>query len=417
MKEYEFVAHSGYSEKERELVKAYIMEQYAGKMDKVEVLSSCDPLVSVVKISGNECITYVTLGAGIYTIKNRFRKDLQNFEFVMVASKNISQTQEQYILKNIAFLLSNRTTDTRAAFELDTFQWIADDDTSPFGYSGFMILRSAEPLDIPKKYINFMVLLPLYKMEINSLWNRMKGDRLWERTPHVVMQEHKGELFKTLTDICAGTELLYVDKPREVSPYAMYDMAESVFGLKKHYVSWLCTLKSSRTLATALWRDIRSGLNVCPKKVIISKNFKYEECDGVVSIKGYVGTDLEVTVPEEIGGKPVVKIDWHAFSPETLPIYSRASEVRKMICKVTMFGPIKELYWHGFVGCESLGEVVVGKKVCLTQSLKDIFGEKCVFYVEKDSWAERECKRDGLKYEIIKADNSAHYQYGNNYKN
>lgn len=401
MKTYECIADRGYTEKERKLVKAYILEQYARKADKVEYFPSGDPLVSIVKITSNEYITYVTLGAGIYTIENRFRKDLQNFEFVMVASKNISSKQEEFILKNISSLLSDRETGNHPAFELDTFRWPEDDASFPFTYSGFMILRSAEPLDIPKRHINFMVLLPLYETEIDSLWKRIKGDWLWERKPHEIIQEHKGSLFKTLTDICAEKEILYIDKQREVSPYAAYDVVESTFGFTKEYISWLCTLKSSRALATTLWRDIRSELSVSHKNVSISKTFKYEECDGGISIKGYIGTDLEVIIPEEINGKPVVKIDWHAFSPETLPVYSRASEVRKMLQKVTMLGPIKELYWHGFVGCESLSEVVIGEKVCLSQSLKDIFDTSFVFYVEKGSWAENECKRDALKYVVI----------------
>ena len=94
MKTYECIAHGGYSEKERELVKAYILEQYAGKTDKVEFLPSGDPIVSIVKITGNECISYATLGAGAYTIGNRFRKDMQNFEFVMVSSLGINQEQD-----------------------------------------------------------------------------------------------------------------------------------------------------------------------------------------------------------------------------------------------------------------------------------------------------------------------------------
>lgn len=401
MKTYERIAHSGYTEKERELVKAYILEQHASETDKVEILPSGDPLVSIVKITSNECIAYVTLGAGIYTVENRFRKDMQNFELVMVASTGISQEQEKYILKNISFLVRNREADKHVAFELDTFRWSNDDNSSPFAYSGFMILRSAEPLDIPKRHINFMVLLPLYETEIDSLWKRIKGDWLWTRKPHEIVQEHKGVFFKTLTDMCAEKEILYIDRPREVSPYAAYDIVESALGFTKEYVSWLYTLKKSRDLATMHWRDIRSELSTSPKKVSISKSFKYEDCDGGVSIKGYIGTDLEVIIPEEINGKPVVKIDWHAFSPESLPVYSRASEVRKMLRKVTMLGPIKELFWHGFVGCESLEEVVVGKKVSLTKSLKDAFGTECIYYVEKDSWAEEECKRDALKYKVI----------------
>ena len=198
---------------------------------------------------------------------------------------------------------------------------------------------------------------------------------------------------------------MYIDGTRKKSPYGMYNVAESTFGYKNVCVKWTDSLKNARALAVSFWQDMRNELTATPQKKPVSKTFKYEEYSAGISIKGYIGTDLEVVIPEKMNGKPVTRIEWRAFSPENLAEYSHAKEVRRMLKKVTILAPLRELQWSAFDGCESLEEVVLASNVCIDGFSRHSFpaNPNLVFWVEEGSWAEQACKECNLKYNLLKS--------------
>ena len=104
-------------------------------------------------------------------------------------------------------------------------------------------------------------------------------------------------------------------------------------------------------------------------------DFEFEESENcTVAITRYRGEDKEVTIPAEIGGKPVRKIDFRAFadceelesvviSEGVTEISHRAFQECKSLTSVTMPGSVKIIGEWAFENCKKLEKINVPDSV------------------------------------------------------
>lgn len=81
------------------------------------------------------------------------------------------------------------------------------------------------------------------------------------------------------------------------------------------------------------------------------EQFTYTLADGKATVTGYIGVLTEVTVPETLGGCPVVAIADDAFRSQT------------MLTSVELPSGIERIGWFAFFGCTSLKSVYVPESV------------------------------------------------------
>lgn len=130
--------------------------------------------------------------------------------------------------------------------------------------------------------------------------------------------------------------------------------------------------------------------------------------DGTLEITCYKGDATEVVVPERIGEDIVTAIGEGAFSG-----YYRYSpkksadkkfcETHKNIALVTLPNTIKSIGAYAFGFCNSLREIVIPSSVKRIGANAFVDGalrinSNITFTVEKDSFAERFCKKYGVKF-------------------
>ena len=353
-----------YTEEEYSDVKAYILEQYAQDSESVEILPADSQLgISVVKIVSDDHITYVTLGLGAYLIKNSYRKDMQYFELVMLASRAVTDEQEACIIAKMSRIVLNRLEEKKIVLEWLPMRWLDEEDDKLFERTCVILMQSSWPLESGKKTIQFMLALPLWLDEDIWLSRRISRDWNYRRDPVGVLVHHGALFIKHFTDRFHERKDFYLDGSREELLSIADERQDYIFGINETYIPWGVAIGRTRKLAYSLWQREYDTSPAKPKKTSVSKNFKYEDYKNGVEITSYIGTDLEVTVPAEIGGKPVVKIGDEAFSAEIEgQRYWRIKETRAMLKKVTLPDTVQVIGSSAFEGCGSLEELSFNEK-------------------------------------------------------
>lgn len=82
----------------------------------------------------------------------------------------------------------------------------------------------------------------------------------------------------------------------------------------------------------------------------IEESYEFDDYKGSVNILRYRGEGGKVSIPSVIGGKPVVKIEDHAF---------RGTDVTS----VTVPGSVKTIGTHSFSGCDKLEQLTIADGV------------------------------------------------------
>ena len=99
-----------------------------------------------------------------------------------------------------------------------------------------------------------------------------------------------------------------------------------------------------QTIATLTGEQNRipvSGNTPSNDKVVLHSDFKYEIKDGGLTITGYQGTDIDVTIPSSIDGYPVTEIGEGAFK-------------NLLIRSISIPSSVRSIDWFAFSGCTCL---------------------------------------------------------------
>ena len=130
--------------------------------------------------------------------------------------------------------------------------------------------------------------------------------------------------------------------------------------------------------------------------------------DGTLEITCYKGNSAEIIVPERIGGDTVTSIGEGAFTG--FYSYSPQKSKDKDFCErhnnivsITLPDTVKSIGAYAFGFCKSLREIVIPSSVKLIGANAFIDGmlrinPNITFTVERDSFAERFCKKYGVKF-------------------
>lgn len=85
-------------------------------------------------------------------------------------------------------------------------------------------------------------------------------------------------------------------------------------------------------------------------QVVSKSDYEYKEVEEHIIITRYIGAEAEVTVPFEIGGKPVCEIGDYAFKDCSVE-------------SVTIPSSVKKIGWFAFSGCSRLESVSIPSSV------------------------------------------------------
>lgn len=130
--------------------------------------------------------------------------------------------------------------------------------------------------------------------------------------------------------------------------------------------------------------------------------------DGTLEITCYKGEAAEVVVPERIGEDTVTAIGegaftgYYRYSPKK-SADRKFCETHQNIASVTLPDTIKSIGAYAFGFCNSLSEIVIPGSVKLIGANAFVDGmlrinPNITFTVERDSFAERFCKKYGVKF-------------------
>lgn len=102
-----------------------------------------------------------------------------------------------------------------------------------------------------------------------------------------------------------------------------------------------------------------SGVSLDLSVAEAKKNWLFDNTDGGVKITAYKGKETVVTVPDSIGGKPVVTIGEYAFSPEKPRVLSSLKPYLKSIVEVILPLTVTRIENNAFEECISIEKIMV----------------------------------------------------------
>lgn len=96
----------------------------------------------------------------------------------------------------------------------------------------------------------------------------------------------------------------------------------------------------------------------------LKKDWTFKEtADGTLIITSYKGSETEVIIPAEIGGKAVTEIGEFAFSPKKSRITKPKAEFRETITRVDIPDGVVLIGFGAFHGCSALAEINIPSSV------------------------------------------------------
>ena len=131
---------------------------------------------------------------------------------------------------------------------------------------------------------------------------------------------------------------------------------------------------------------------------VFKRMFTYEVSGGEVTITGYKGSAVEVEIPREFEGKPVVAIGDKAFYPQDRGLPTRHRRNRQNVTKVVFPDTMRTIGDWAFWGCDNLREFVIPSSVTIIG--QNVFSTymAITFIVERGSYAESYCRQNGKKF-------------------
>lgn len=131
---------------------------------------------------------------------------------------------------------------------------------------------------------------------------------------------------------------------------------------------------------------------------VFKRMFTYEIKGGEVTITGYKGSAVEVEIPREFEGKPVVAIGDKAFYPQDRGLPTRHRRNRQNVTKVVFPDTMRTIGDWAFWGCDNLREFVIPSSVTIIG--QNVFSTymAITFIVERGSYAESYCRQNGKKF-------------------
>ena len=99
------------------------------------------------------------------------------------------------------------------------------------------------------------------------------------------------------------------------------------------------------------------------------KNWAFDSIESGIKITAYKGKETAVTVPDSIGGKPVVEIGEYAFSPERPRVLSALKPYLEFIVEVILPLSVTKIENSAFEECVSLEKITVSPELAFIGEL------------------------------------------------
>jgi hypothetical protein len=116
-------------------------------------------------------------------------------------------------------------------------------------------------------------------------------------------------------------------------------------------------------------------------------DYTYEQTDGGIVLKKYIGTDTAVVIPAAINGMRVVGMADHVFS---------GTAVQSVVVPQT----VKDMGWFVFYGCNQLKSVVLPASVeRIGYAAFDGCHKDLILTVEADSYAQKYAASFAMRYQ------------------
>ena len=131
---------------------------------------------------------------------------------------------------------------------------------------------------------------------------------------------------------------------------------------------------------------------------LFERTFTYEIVRDEVVITGYKGSAVEVEIPREFEGKPVVAVGDRAFYPRAEGVPTRHRHNRANVKRVVFPDTLRTIGEMAFLGCNALREAVIPSSVTAIGSQAFFTTVAVTFTVERGSFAEKYCKEKGEKF-------------------
>lgn len=131
---------------------------------------------------------------------------------------------------------------------------------------------------------------------------------------------------------------------------------------------------------------------------LFERMFTYEIVRDEVVITGYKGSAVEVEIPREFEGKPVVAVGDRAFYPRAEGVPTRHRHNRANVKRVVFPDTLRTIGEMAFLGCNALREAVIPGSVTAIGSRAFFTTVAVTFTVESGSFAEKFCKENGEKF-------------------
>ncbi len=356
-----------YTSEEKAIMYDYILKQFSTPNASVDtVYNDAENDISVLRISTNEHYIYVTLGASFHQINNKVRKDMMQFEMIMLASKSITDNQEKAIVEQLPHFVTSYKEKNQHLGELHTIDWITEINANCFKYPTFMLLQASPALEINKNTIHFMISLPLLEDEINWIDRLQELELLLFKNIERISRKYVGCFLSCYSQMFFDKKYFYVNEPRNKPCLNLRDNYHlSSIDDACRNVAWGKILELSRKLGSLPFETYRAKLIPKSTKSNTKRNWKFEEIKGKITLTRYFGDEAEVIVPDNINNMSVSSIAAGAFSPVRCNgrTYSKANEALMTLKKVVLPNSITEIPPELFMGCSCLEEIILPENI------------------------------------------------------
>ena len=168
------------------------------------------------------------------------------------------------------------------------------------------------------------------------------------------------------------------------------NIKEDFYVNEYEYKQQISTLEQTITLLKATISALSDGNgenneSISPDSMASKSSFSYVEHGGQITITEFTGNELDVMIPSNIGGFPVVAIGEGAFKG-------------KNVRSVTIPSSVRHIDWFAFNGCFCLESITVPASVTTIEyGAFDYCPSSMAVICPKGSYAEAYAKSRGIK--------------------